>query len=164
MNCVNSAINCSLFTQEVARHGLFCVTTQPLDFCSSPCMPKLHRPTPAELSQMSHAEKRALIEPWFDLLDGLEKRRADVEKRVVKTSRNSSRPPSSNGLKRPAAAPRQAGVKRPGGQLGHVGMTRAWHDSPDAARELRPAGFCGCGLPLADQWGVIQGNRTNSFS
>ena len=108
---------------------------------------------------MSHAEKRALIEPWFDLLDGLEKRRADVEKRGVKTSRNSSRPPSSDGLKRPAAAPRQAGVQRPGGQPGPVGMTRAWHDSPDAARELRPEGCCGCGLPLADQWGVIGEGR-----
>ena len=118
-------------------------------------MPKLHRPTPAELSQMSHAEKGALIEQLFDLLDGLEKRLAEVEKRVVKTSRNSSRPPSSDGLKRQAAEPRQAGVKRQGGQPGHVGMTRAWHDSPDAVRELRPEGFCGCGLPLADQLGVI---------
>jgi transposase len=122
-------------------------------------MPKVRRPTPAELKQMSHAEKDALIMKLFDLLEGLEKRLAEVERKVQKTSRNSSRPPSSDGLKRQAAEPRQPGAKSNGGQPGHVGVTREWTETPDVVEELRPLGTCGCGLPLADQPGVIGERR-----
>jgi transposase len=122
-------------------------------------MPKLRRPTQAELNQMSHAEKDALIMKLFDLLEGLEKRLAEVERKVEKTSRNSSRPPSSDGLKRQAAQPRQPGAKPNGGQPGHVGVTRAWTEKPDAVEELRPLSTCDCGLPLADQPGVIGERR-----
>ena len=52
---------------------------------------------------MSDEEKNALIMKLFDLLESLEKRLGELEKRVEKTSRNSSKPPSSDGLKRQAA-------------------------------------------------------------
>ncbi len=122
-------------------------------------MPKLRRPTQAELDQMSHAEKDALIMKLFDLLEGLEKRLAEVERKVEKTSRNSSRPPSSDGLQRQAAQPRQSGAKPNGGQPGHVGVTREWTETPDEVKELWPLGTCGCGLPLADQPGAIGERR-----
>ncbi|WP_408631178.1 DUF6444 domain-containing protein [Methylocaldum marinum] len=73
---------------------------------------------------MSHAGKDALIRTLFDLLEGLERRLAEVERKVEKTSRNSRRPPSSDGLNRQAAKPRQPGAKSNGGQPGHVGITR----------------------------------------
>lgn len=122
-------------------------------------MLKLSRPTPAELNEMSPAEKDVLILKLFDLLESLEKRLAEVEGKVEKTSRNSSQPPSSDGLKRQAAQPRQAGAKPNGGQPGHVGVTRAWTETPDEVEELRPLGICGCGLPLTDQPGVIGERR-----
>lgn len=114
-------------------------------------MQKLRRPTPAELNQMSHAEKDALILKLFDRLEGLEKRLAEVERQVQKTSRNSSKPPSSDGLKRQAAEPRQPCAKPNGGQPGHAGATRAWANTADEVKELRPEGHCDCGRALADQ-------------
>jgi transposase len=122
-------------------------------------MQVLRRPSPSELNQMSHAEKDALILKLFDLLEGLEKRLGEVERKVAKTSRNSSQPPSSDGLKRQAAEPRQVGAKPNGGQPGHVGITRAWTETPDEVQEIRRLGSCGCGLPLADQPGVIGERR-----
>lgn len=122
-------------------------------------MPKLRRPPAAELNELSHAEKDALIMKLFDLLEGLEKRLAELEQKAEKTSRNSSQPPSSDGLKRQAAEPRQAGAKPNGGQPGHVGVTRDWTATPDEVEEIRPSGTCRCGLPLADQPGVIGERR-----
>ncbi|MGI9211727.1 MAG: IS66 family transposase, partial [Methylococcaceae bacterium] len=94
----------------------------------------------------------------FDLLEALERRLDEVERTVKKTSRNSSQPPSSDGLQRQAAEPREKGAKPKGGQPGHAGTTRAWTETPDAVVELRPQGLCSCGLALADQVGV-EGER-----
>ena len=98
---------------------------------------------------MSHAEKDALIMRLFDLLESLEGRLGEVERKVEKTSRNSSKPPSSDGLRRQAAEPREPGSRPSGGQPGHEGATRAWTETPDEVRELRPEGDCGCGRALA---------------
>ncbi|MGI9211726.1 MAG: DUF6444 domain-containing protein, partial [Methylococcaceae bacterium] len=57
-------------------------------------------PSQSELNTMSHAEKDALILRLFDLLEALERRLDEVERTVKKTSRNSSQPPSSDGLQR----------------------------------------------------------------
>lgn len=114
-------------------------------------MSKLHRPSQAELDLMSQAEKDALIMELFDLLERLEKRLAEVERKVGKTSRNSSKPPSSDGLRRQAANPREPSGKPSGGQRGHMGVTRAWTETPDQVREVRPEGDCDCGLALAGQ-------------
>jgi transposase len=114
-------------------------------------MNKLRRPSQAELDRMSPAEKDALILKLFDLLENLEKRLEKIEGKVEKTSRNSSKPPSSDGLRRQAAEPREPGGRPNGGQPGHVGVTRAWTDTPDSVKEVRPEGYCGCGRALAEQ-------------
>ena len=111
-------------------------------------MPELTRPTQAELERMSHAEKDALILVLFDLLGRHEQRLSELETLVKKTSRNSSKPPSSDGLKKGPAMPRKPGDKPLGGQPGHHGATRTLIDTPDAVRELRPVGACGCGICL----------------
>jgi transposase len=112
---------------------------------------KPNRPSQAELDLMSHAEKDALIMRLFDLLESLEGRLGEVERKVEKTSRNSSKPPSSDGLRRQAAEPREPGSRPSGGQPGHEGATRAWTETPDEVRELRPEGDCGCGRAPAGQ-------------
>lgn len=118
-------------------------------------MTKLRRPSQSELDQMSHAEKDALILRLFDLLEGLEKRMKEVEQKVEKNSRNSSQPPSSDGLRRQPAQPRESTGKTPGGQPGHVGVTRAWTETPDRVMELPPEGHCACGRPLEGLAGRI---------
>ena len=111
-------------------------------------MPELIRPTQAELDSMSPAEKDALILLLFDVLARYEQRLSEVEGKVEKTSQNSSKPPSSDGLKKGPAKPRQRGKKPLGGQPGHPGATREMVDTPDEIRELRPHGSCPCGASL----------------
>ena len=120
---------------------------------------KLQRPTQAELDCMSHAEKDALILKLFDVLEDLERRLKAIEEKVEKTSRNSSKPPSSDGLKKGAAEPRRRGEKASGGQPGHPGVTRSIADAPDVVVELRPAGGCACGLALDNQAAALKERR-----
>ncbi|WP_238626180.1 IS66 family transposase, partial [Ectothiorhodospira haloalkaliphila] len=70
------------------------------------------------------------------------------EKKVEKNSRNSSKPPSSDGLRKGPAQPRQKGQRSSGGQKGHKGVTRRMVNNPDEVEELRPEGRCACGCDL----------------
>ena len=110
---------------------------------------KLKRPDQTELDQMSHAEKDALILLLFDLFEQLKKRVDELESTVKKTSRNSSIPPSMDGLKKGAATPRKSGERKSGGQAGHKGSTRRWFDQPDHIVYLHPQGACACGIELS---------------
>lgn len=56
------------------------------------------------------------------LIVRLQVRIADLEAQVAASSRNSSKPPSSDGLGKPAPKSlRQSGFRKPGGQPGHPG-------------------------------------------
>lgn len=118
-------------------------------------MTQLRRPSQSELDRMSHAEKDALILRLFDLLEALEKRVQELEQKVEKNSRNSSKPPSSDGLKRRPAQPRESTGKPKGGQPGHVGVTRTWTETPDRVMEVRPERGCECGRTLEGRPGRI---------
>jgi transposase len=77
---------------------------------------------------------------------------AELEARLKQNPRNSSRPPSSEGLAKPAPRPRslrKESGRKPGGQDGHKGTTLAQVARPD--REIRhEPGCCGrCGAGLA---------------
>jgi transposase len=122
-------------------------------------MKTLSRPSQAELDAMSHAEKDALIVKLFDWLEKLEARLQELEKKTDKNSRNSSKPPSSDGLRKVAAEPRQRGEHSNGGQKGHVGTTRLLIDNPDVIEELYPRGHCVCGAELAAQTAVVKERR-----
>jgi len=81
----------------------------------------------------------------------------ELEARLKQTSRNSSKPPSSEGLGKPAPRSlRKKSGRTPGGQDGHEGRTLAQVARPD--REVRhdPArcGGCGAGLPGRPVTGV----------
>ena len=100
----------------------------------------------AELAGSQAALARAAVE-----LAQARERIAELEARLRQTPRNSSRPPSSEGLGKPPP-PRRSLRKRsgrkPGGQDGHAGSTLAQVARPD--RELRHepgcCGWCGAGL------------------
>ena len=71
----------------------------------------------------------------------------ELEARLRQTPRNSSRPPSGEGLDKPAPRPRSLRKKsgrKPGGQDGHEGSTLAQVARPD--REVRHEPGC------CDQW------------
>ena len=122
-------------------------------------MKTLSRPSQAELDAMSHAEKDALIIKLFDWLEQLEARLAQLENKTVKNSRNSSQPPSSDGLRKGAAEPRQRGEHSHGGQKGHTGTTRLMIENPDVIEELYPIGHCVCGAEIVAQTAVVKERR-----
>lgn len=85
-------------------------------------------------------------------LAGARERIAELEARLRQNPRNSSKPPSSEGLAKPAPRPRslrKRSGRKPGGQDGHKGTTLAQVARPD--REVRhEPGCCGrCGAGLA---------------
>jgi transposase len=111
-------------------------------------MPELTRPSQSDLDRMSASEKDAVILSLFDLLERYEQRLKELEGKVEKNSLNSSKPPSSDGLKKGPAEPRRKGEKPVGGIPGHKGATRGMVDHPDRIEELRPQGGCDCGACL----------------
>ena len=82
----------------------------------------------------------------------LHKRLEEQESRLNQNSRNSHRPPSSDGPAKRPALPRKAKGKK-GGQYGHKGTTLKMSETPDTVVELCPS-VCACG---ADLGGTSQG-------
>ena len=61
---------------------------------------------------------------------------AELEKRLGKNSSNSSKPPSSDGLKRPKSQRPKNSGRKPGGQPGHPGQTSFQSETPDITVEV----------------------------
>ena len=83
------------------------------------------------------------------IIDVLAARLAALEARLAKDSHNSSKPPSSDGLAKPAPKSlRKKSGKKPGGQKGHPGSTRQLVDTPDhvIVHPVDECHACGCDL------------------
>src|SRR5437764_132187 len=76
---------------------------------------------------------------------------AELRRQLGLNSRNSGKPPSSDGLKKPARTTslREASGKKPGGQKGHPGGTLRRSEAPDAIVEHYPEVCAKCGAPLS---------------
>ena len=83
----------------------------------------------------------------------------ELEGRLAKDSHNSSKPPSSDGLRRKTKSLRTPSGKRAGGQLGHRGETLRLQATPDTVEEHRPAVCSHCQTPLADAPVVLRERR-----
>jgi len=82
----------------------------------------------------------------------LEERVQSLENQLAKNSRNSSKPPSSDGFKKPAPKSlRKKGKRKSGGQPGHTGHTLKMADKPDHTEVHRVKECEHCGRSLADQ-------------
>ena len=69
----------------------------------------------------------------------------ELERRLGQNSRNSNRPPSSEGYAKPKPkSRRQRGQRRSGGQPGHPGTTLAQVEDPDRVVVHRPRRCDGC--------------------
>jgi len=74
---------------------------------------------------------------------------AELRARLGANSKNSSRPPSSDGLGKPAPVSlRRASGRRPGGQPGHRGATLMQVADPDEVIVHAPGVCAGCGAEL----------------
>jgi len=85
------------------------------------------------------------------LIAALAGRVAELEARLGKNSRNSSKPPSSDGLaKPPPKSLRRASGRKPGKQHGGQGFRLEPRAVPDQVRVHAPSECRGCGAGLAD--------------
>ena len=99
------------------------------------------------------AELRAVNAEQARLIAALQTRVVELERRLGKDSSNSSKPPSSDGLRKPARAERrnaeQTEGRRPGKQPGAPGAHLAQVERPDEVVEHAPERCGGCGADLA---------------
>ena len=84
----------------------------------------------------------------------------ELEEQVNKNSKNSNKPPASDGLAKAPAFPRKRGGRR-GGQIGHKGKTLDLVQKPDVSIPLLPD-RCVCGHPL-DKTKALIGEQRQVF-
>jgi transposase len=99
------------------------------------------------------------IEELTSEVGKLRARVKELEAQASKNSKNSSKPPSSDGLKKPnkTTSLRVASGKKPGGQAGHAGNTLKRTDKPDVVvRHELPQCCDACQSPLASSEAQIQ--------
>ncbi len=90
----------------------------------------------------------ATIQAQQSQIQQLEVKVKDLEARLAKNSSNSSKPPSSDGLKKPPKSLRDKTGKKQGGQQGHTGKTLKQVASPDLIITHTPSSCLGCGACL----------------
>ncbi|MCR4308268.1 MAG: DUF6444 domain-containing protein [Candidatus Berkelbacteria bacterium] len=77
------------------------------------------------------------------MVQTLKQRGAELEARLNQNSRNSSKPPASDGLAKPKSL-RKNGIRKSGGQPGHQGHTLKQVEAPDHIVTIQAA-ICACG-------------------
>ena len=110
------------------------------------------------------AERDKELAVLRELVAGLQAQVADLAARAGQNSQNSSRPPSSDGLAKPAPKSLRArSGRKPGRPKGQPGATMQLSGSPDRVIRHEPAYCSGCaaGLAGAPEDGVIRRQVTD---
>jgi transposase len=115
------------------------------------------------VKQLSEAEVRAMLRQDEDSVIALFmqlqeqirqliEQAARLERQLGMNSQNSSKPPSSDGFKRPTPKSlRKKSGRRSGGQVGHAGNTLEIVANPEHIEEHWPSQCAGCGRKLGRQ-------------
>src|ERR1700724_3699075 len=108
-----------------------------------------------------NAALREIIARQSEAMRALEARIVELERRLGLDSSNSSKPPSSEGLKKPARVKslRERSGKRTGGQKGHPGDTLRQVTTPDTVIDHYPAACTHCGTGLTTATAVSHARR-----
>jgi len=109
----------------------------------------LGRPSYDQLAALV-VEQAAAIERLEDRIAVQDAEIVELKRRLAENSRNSSRPPSSDGLAKPPVKKslRRPSGRKPGGQPGHGGGHLAQVAEPDEVLTHAPASCAGCGGEL----------------
>lgn len=103
------------------------------------------------MPQPTYGDLAALVVAQAAEIERLKVRVSELEAQLKTNSRNSSKPPSSDGLAKPAPKSlRRKSGRKPGGQTGHSGSTLAQVTDPDEVIRHEPVACGGCGAGLAD--------------
>jgi len=111
----------------------------------------------AELKEVVAQKDQRIEELEARLMRALQ-RIEELERRLAKDSHNSSKPPSSDGLKR-KERPRPKSEKAKGGQAGHPGHTLEQVASPDRVLTHRPSHCEACQCELGQEVGQVKERR-----
>ena len=105
-----------------------------------------------DLDRLSVAEKDELIRALHAQVAALAAKVVELEGRLAQNSRNSSKPPSSDGLNKPKPkSQRKTGQNPTGGQKGHAGHTLKKVAQPDRIEAHSPPSYCdACRRPLTE--------------
>ena len=105
--------------------------------------------------ELTREELVALVRAQAAEIAALKARLAELERRLGLNSSNSSKPPSSDGLKKKPArrtsSLRERSGKKPGAQPGHKGETLRQAANPDEIVDHRPEICSGCGGALGPE-------------
>ena len=107
-------------------------------------------------NEPSREELNALIAALRADNAALKARIAELERQLGLNSSNSGKPPSSDGLKKPARVKslRERSGKKPGGQQGHKGETLRQVTDPDKVVDHYPPSCATCGVGLDPETSV----------
>lgn len=109
----------------------------------------MSQPTYEQLVELVAAQAVVIAEQSVEI-ERLRAEVADLRRQLGQNSRNSSKPPSSDGLGKPAPKSlRGKSGRRPGGQHGHRGQTLEQVADPDEIVRHEPHACAGCGADLA---------------
>lgn len=114
-------------------------------------MERLRLPSEAEVRAAVREGEEAVIKLFFEALGKLAERIQSLEDQLAKNSRNSSKPPSSDGYDQGAPRPkslRKRSRRKSGGQRGHPGETLKAVEKPDVIKVHRVHECQHCGQSL----------------
>jgi len=112
-------------------------------------------------NEPSREELIALVRAQASEIASLKARIDELERRLGLNSSNSGKPPSSDGLKKPARVRslREKSERKPGGQKGHPGHTLRQTAEPDAVEHHFPAACGECGTALTPEMALGHATR-----
>lgn len=114
-------------------------------------MEPLRIPSEAEVRMAFREGEEAVVKLFFEALGKLAERMQTLEDQLAKNSRNSGKPPSSDGYDQGAPRPkslRKRSRRKSGGQRGHPGETLKAVEKPDVINVHRVRACQHCGQSL----------------